>query len=778
MASLDESKKRKAEGADEEPPAKREAKDGEQEVDAADDSRPALKTPIGFNAADTTLNVFTAMDNKVLMSLTEGGMQYLIAGARGNVGMKAGRYMFEVKIIEALTPSEGSQGMRGPQPRQMVRLGFSTAASPLILGDSEDCVYFDNDGMFGCGKTRSNKAGKFQRDQAVAIVLNLDSSSPNANTISIFRDGVRSSDPQALPECLIGKELFPHICYRNVSVQVNMGPTPFKALPFNCRLLQAAATADVMVSKDQPKDGKYQVMVPVGVPDEGTFEWLDDFLEKNPSFVELSDRKLQDWAVSSGMAKPRPGASASNDKPTFAYSLQGMDDMSIQRVVKAIAPMAPRNYVVMEVRSNLVKDERVEVLKRFNTPNFKKTAMVVMGEPKGNFKERAQARILANKKTKLEAEWKLKKTQNDQKKQMAQRQKELAAMRKKADDAKRKAEGLEPEPEKEEEKEEEIEDVGEEPPKAVLTKEEEKLLFAPKVGNGDLAPAALSKSLQHFSVPERSEGFDEVTFVWDTAPKCKEYLRAWVVEAKKTTLMEHLQPSDTFTKRMLAWQKQIQELQQKQNAFKQSNPKKEEGKESDLDVFAVEDISDIGGGEPLYANFEPGDWALMQLRCELYMLQDAWQKDVDDPDRPAIPEAQISFYYQKYFRKQLSPQNFNLKTATELINLIKDVVVVSGEPPVLVSQLSTDLEVDTADIFVKFAEESRRDRNRRLAAGDETHKLTYTPPAAPQVPAAPTPKAPAQQQWQPAPRAPMGMPGKGGWGGGGWGGGGWGGGGW
>ncbi len=44
----------------------------------------------------------SAMNDKMLMSLTEGGMQYLMAGARASVGMKAGRYMYEVKIIEAL----------------------------------------------------------------------------------------------------------------------------------------------------------------------------------------------------------------------------------------------------------------------------------------------------------------------------------------------------------------------------------------------------------------------------------------------------------------------------------------------------------------------------------------------------------------------------------------------------------------------------------------------------------------------------------------------------
>ena len=35
------------------------------------------------------------------------------------------------------------------------------------------------------------------------------------------------------------------------------------------------------------QDGKYEVIFPVAVPDEGTFDWLDEFLEKNPEYVEL-----------------------------------------------------------------------------------------------------------------------------------------------------------------------------------------------------------------------------------------------------------------------------------------------------------------------------------------------------------------------------------------------------------------------------------------------------------------------------------------------------------
>lgn len=794
--------KRKAEDVPDAEPATKEAKveeDTSRDVEKDDkaDARQTLKTPIGFNGVDTTLNVVSAMDGKVLMALTEGGMQYLIAGARASVGMKAGRYMYEVKIIEALNPAESATGAHGrvPQPRQLVRLGFSTAGSPLVLGDSEDGVYFDSEGNFGASKQKKKASQQFTRDQVIGVLLNLDPKSPHANTVSIFREGERIAEPQPLPENLHGKTLFPHIAFRNVTVQVNMGPTLFKPVSFKCRMLQGAAAADTVESQ-KPKGDTYEVVMPVAFPDEGTFDWLDDFLEKNPSYVELSDRKIQDWAASSGLAKPKGGFGASNDKPPFSYQLTGMDDMSIQRVIKAVAPTIPRNYVVMEVKSNLLKEDRAEILKRFGAPHFKKIAHVVMGEPKADYKAKVQSKMLQAKQDLSDSQWKLKKVEKERLKAVAKRQKELADMRKKAEeqrkkllddakkkqeeeaakkkaeeDAKKKAEGGEeakkegeeettmevdvkeeekPEEKKEDEvkdeevKEEEVKEeveeddgLGDEPPKVELTEEEMKLSFRPKLGSGDLAPAVLSKFFTGFTIPEKAEGFDDVRFEWENATKSKEYLRKWVLETKQTSRIEDLQPSKYFQDKMAAWQKQYVEWQAKQKTFKAvpAKKKEEEAKPDDaedkekkaaFDIFSVEDVNDMKDGEPLYANFGPEDWALLQLRYELHLLQDAFKKDVDDVDRVTIPEIHLAFYYNRYFKKTLSPTMFGLKTNSELVDLIKDTVTLSSEPQVLTSQLSED--VDTADIFVKYTEEARRERKRRSDAGDETAKLKFTPP--------------------------------------------------
>merc|ERR1719343_761948 len=132
-------------------------------------------------------------------------MQSLVAGARTNIGVKAGRYMYEVTIIESFS-SGGGYG-----PKQMVRAGFSTTGSSLIHGDGDDSIYFDESGVF-VGKKRlgSLMPGKrFTRDSVAGVLLNLDSKTENVNTISLFLNGVRASAPIALPEELVGKTLYP-----------------------------------------------------------------------------------------------------------------------------------------------------------------------------------------------------------------------------------------------------------------------------------------------------------------------------------------------------------------------------------------------------------------------------------------------------------------------------------------------------------------------------------------------------------------------------------------
>merc|ERR1712194_359540 len=103
----------------------------------------------------------------------------------------------------------------------------------------------------------------------------------------------------------------------------------------------------------------------------------------------------------------------------------GVDDQSIRRAIMAMAPLIPRHYVVMEVKQNLVAEDRKSNLQRFNLPHFKKTAKVMMGEPSKEYKDKVYAQMLEDKQTKSDRDWKQQKLEKERKKAIAKRQKEL-----------------------------------------------------------------------------------------------------------------------------------------------------------------------------------------------------------------------------------------------------------------------------------------------------------------------------------------------------------------
>merc|ERR1712217_428457 len=144
----------------------------------------------------------------------------------------------------------------------------------------------------------------------------------------------------------------------------------------------------------------------------------------------------------------------------------------------------------------------------------------------------------------------------------------------------------------------------------------------------------------------------------------------------------------------------------------------DEEAEDEVDIFLVEDVKDVGNGAPLFADFALEDWALLQLRMELYYLQSAFSKDVDDPERASIPDAHIAYYYNKYYKKTLNPKNFGKTTNSELCILVKDTAKIDEKELVLSSVLAD--EPDSFDMFVKLTEENRRERKRLIEAGDES----------------------------------------------------------
>lgn len=83
----------------------------ELEADAAEDKRPRIAADaveIG-SPPEATMNVLPSRGGRVLMSLGDGGFQHLTAAARCSVGVKAGRYLYEVRILESKQVAEAGK---------------------------------------------------------------------------------------------------------------------------------------------------------------------------------------------------------------------------------------------------------------------------------------------------------------------------------------------------------------------------------------------------------------------------------------------------------------------------------------------------------------------------------------------------------------------------------------------------------------------------------------------------------------------------------------------
>lgn len=462
------------------------------------------------------------------------------------------------------------------------------------------------------------------------------------------------------------------------------------------------------------------------MPDRGYFDWVDDFCQKNPQYIELSRRSVVEWMHASGMEKPVN--TECNDHPTI-------DDNSVSRVINIVAPRMRRSFVVPELRSNLLAEGRKKQVTTFSANHFKKTAIVIMGDPSKEFTKMVHDKIL---KQKVIAAERIKKKnlskQKDEERRKAAREARLAKRKSKADDE-----------DKEEAKEEEV--AAAEPDAAMVEEkpvelsEEEKASSFRKTKLPDMTAKALTKAYASFSLPEKTEGFDTIKYDWAQAPACAEFLRKYLLEQKVSQLAEDLTPSVWFKDLLTEWQKTIGDWRKKASEWK--DPKKrealiqklkeaskvegEEAKElpsvslNDVKIDSIENVNDIGSGEPLYSEFGYEDWALLSARYELHLLIHAFKKDLNDADRPSFNVTHMPYYYEKYFNKAFSVAFFGKETFEEFVALIKEAVQLN-EKGFFVALLPEDTSVQA---FVKFTEEHRRDRVRRADAGDETAVLKF-----------------------------------------------------
>ncbi|CAE6965614.1 unnamed protein product [Symbiodinium sp. CCMP2592] len=289
------------------------------------------------------------------------------------------------------------------------------------------------------------------------------------------------------------------------------------------------------------------------------------------------------------------------------------------------------------------------------------------------------------------------------------------------------------------------------PPKAELTEEEKAVIFRPFEAP-DVSDWILVQALADMTLPEKTEGFENVSYMWSARGKAETYFKEWKLTKKLTTRIEDLVVGEWFNQRMNAWKDPWSVWRQKQSTWKAGGGKKEETPKApevpteeapaeeaklaetkdepmttgvadeDLDVFGVADVLDVGNGEPLCSLFAPEDWILLTLRVELHHMAYSFRKDVTDADLPGMHVDTIPFYYNRYLRKNFAASHYGCDTNQKVIELVKDTVSLNDKK-VLVPELSEDL--DNFDIFLKLTEDCRRERQLNIDLGEQSAVLKF-----------------------------------------------------
>merc|ERR1719247_3664326 len=569
-----------------EPPKPKKEFDVEWAETVPDDKRPKMKWSTEMNSQDADIGL--NIDGYILSPVAREGLQYILFGGRATTGIKAGRYMFEVRMTEL-------------GPGQTVRVGVGTADSSLVCGSDALSLAADSDGLILVGgKALPMKMQRWHVSDLMAFFVNLDPASEYFNTFSIFKNGRRVVPPQQIPVEMQGKVLFPIIACKSTSCVVNFGSTgsrPQHELPFQARMLDDAAAADVtQVKVSVPST--CEVVMPVGMPDEGTVDYLDlEFYPKQKTpFVELSDRTLVKLLQATGLqgdpARPQ------------TFQVQELLNGRMLAAYTLVASGKPRSYVLMSVKDNLQKLGRSRRLDLFQAHWFKTKAIVAFGKPSAAFTEKVQADVL-----------KAMETAQERKKKKAEHA-ALSATNLAMNEFRKKKAAWEKQKEAAEEKGEEIPEEPTEPTpvEADFVPDEEpdwesklavdaagvkELKFRPRYTGGgpmsdgkippDMSADMLGKLFDSFPLPAegpklvvderwlpqdtempepKGEGFGSVEFAWGSRADSEAYLTTFKKQRKLNDLVPSLRMG-AYTKEWITdkWTKEKVMLRQKHTAY-------------------------------------------------------------------------------------------------------------------------------------------------------------------------------------------------------------------
>lgn len=264
----------------------------ERDVKGDRKKRGGFEPPMRVNPHDTTINCLVDEEQQIISCVQGEGFNQLIAQARTNYGVKKGRFFWEMQFFEVQHGFDFNFGVSLP--------GAKWVGGEQSIAFGHYCKVQANGETIAEDKTKSRHVTK---EDVIGILLNTldakDVGKVNSNTISIFVNGERASEPIPLPEDMVGKVLFPHMSFKNCTIHINFGSLK-KPPTFSVQTFTQAATTELERSKlgDDVDKVAPKIVCPIG-RQEG---WVEEYVkESKEQFLELTESYFKEWLEQSNL---------------------------------------------------------------------------------------------------------------------------------------------------------------------------------------------------------------------------------------------------------------------------------------------------------------------------------------------------------------------------------------------------------------------------------------------------------------------------------------------
>ncbi|CAD7926065.1 unnamed protein product [Amoebophrya sp. A120] len=303
--AAEEASKEEAKQEEEAPAEAEKPVDEEKEQDAVVDKR----AKIADDAVCFTDFAFGAVSSGSSFKVL-GEAACIWTGAKLSVGVKKGRYLVEFRVFDYY---------------EKARVGVSAVSEHGYGEPSDSMCLFDLLGpdVYNGSKIekRPNKPTfqqKALKTDVIGLFINMDPKSENKNTISLFLNGVRASDPVALPET--SNSWYPTVCLKGGAATVNTSGEPWKPLVFRTNNLAVAAKADVEVHKEDVRDNNGPEAIFVVAADPQSEAVLKEFEDSREYFV-VSMKGMIDKAIKAGTSTKNKQGKSGWDLVDFPASI-------------------------------------------------------------------------------------------------------------------------------------------------------------------------------------------------------------------------------------------------------------------------------------------------------------------------------------------------------------------------------------------------------------------------------------------------------------------------